>query len=105
MPKPSSPDGLTDKQRMFCNYYVIDFNATQAAIKAGYSEDTAGLIGHENIKKPNIRAYLDNLIDEKVLSAAETVKLTSDIAKSSVNDYMKIVTKERRKKVKLTMYF
>jgi len=70
---------LTTKQIRFCQEYVTDFNATQSAIRAGYSEDTAGSIGHENLKKPEIEAYINELKNdsanalqitrEKVLSA------------------------------------
>ena len=45
---------VTDKQKLFINEYLVDFNATQAAIRAGYSEDSAGVIGFENLKKPEI---------------------------------------------------
>lgn len=46
---------LTDKQARFVEEYLIDLNATQAAIRAGYSPDTAGVIGCENLTKPNIQ--------------------------------------------------
>lgn len=52
---------LTEKQRRFCEFYVFDWNGTQAAIKAGYSEDTARQISSENLTKPNIRAYVSHL--------------------------------------------
>lgn len=45
---------LTDKQEMFCREYLIDLNATQAAIRAGYSEKTANRTGSENLSKPDI---------------------------------------------------
>lgn len=45
---------LTEKQRLFVHEYLIDLNATQAAIRAGYSEKTAKEIGCENLTKPNI---------------------------------------------------
>ena len=51
--------GLTDKQKIFVYEYLIDFNATQAAIRAGYSKDTAGAIGAENLKKPQIQQFLE----------------------------------------------
>ena len=41
--------GITKKQKRFCEEYLIDLNATQAAIRAGYSPDTAGAIGAENL--------------------------------------------------------
>ena len=45
---------LTDKQEMFCREYLIDLNATQAAIRAGYSEKTANRTASENLSKPDI---------------------------------------------------
>ena len=52
---------LTTKQRRFCEEYVIDWNATQAAIRAGYSENTAKEIGYENLTKPHIKAYVEEI--------------------------------------------
>jgi len=49
-----SKDKLTDKQALFVKEYLIDLNATQAAIRAGYSENTAQKIGSENLSKPLI---------------------------------------------------
>lgn len=46
---------LTDKQQRFVDEYLIDLNATQAAIRAGYSAKTADVIGCENLTKPNIQ--------------------------------------------------
>lgn len=45
---------LTPKQARFVEEYLVDLNATQAAIRAGYSEKTAHVTGHENLKKPEI---------------------------------------------------
>lgn len=45
---------MTPKQARFVEEYLIDLNATQAAIRAGYSADTAHAIGHENLSKPEI---------------------------------------------------
>ena len=50
---------LTAKQQRFCDEYLIDLNATQAAIRAGYSEKTAYSIGTENLRKPEIKKYID----------------------------------------------
>jgi phage terminase small subunit len=50
---------ITAKQQRFIDEYMIDLNATQAAIRAGYSPATAGVIGCENLSKPNIRAAID----------------------------------------------
>ncbi len=56
---------LTGRQEKFCREYVIDYNATQAAIRAGYSEKTAGSTGAENLKKPNILARVRELQAEQ----------------------------------------
>ena len=56
---------MTAKQMRFCDEYLIDLNATQAAIRAGYSEKNARNIASENMAKPNIRAYIDKRMAEK----------------------------------------
>lgn len=55
---------LTAKQKKFCNEYMIDLNAKQAAIRAGYSKNTAKEIGYENLTKPIIKEYIANLQKE-----------------------------------------
>lgn len=52
-------DKLTDKQKLFVFEYLIDQNATQAAIRAGYSKKSAYSIGNENLKKPEIQKFLE----------------------------------------------
>lgn len=56
---------LTAKQQRFCDEYLIDLNATQAAIRAGYSEKTARQIANENLTKPDINEYIANRMAEK----------------------------------------
>jgi phage terminase small subunit len=56
---------LNEKQKRFCEEYLIDLNATQAAIRAGYSEKTAKEIGCENLTKPNIQEYVQSLLEER----------------------------------------
>lgn len=56
---------LTAKQQRFCDEYLVDLDGTKAAIRAGYSQKTAGVIASENLKKPNIRAYIDQRMAEK----------------------------------------
>ena len=53
------PQKLTPKQEKFVQEYLIDLNATQAAIRAGYSERTAKSIGQENLTKPDIAAAIE----------------------------------------------
>lgn len=56
---------LTAKQKRFIEEYLIDLNATQAAIRAGYSPNTAKDIGCENLAKPNIKSEIDKAIAER----------------------------------------
>ena len=56
---------LTAKQQRFCDEYLIDLNATQAAIRAEYSRKSARVIGQENLLKPAVRAYIQQRMEEK----------------------------------------
>lgn len=58
-------DGLTEKQKRFCDEYLIDLNATQAAIRAGYSEESARNIGCINMTKPNIAEYIEKRMNRR----------------------------------------
>lgn len=69
---------LTEKQKRFCDEYLIDLNATQAAIRAGYSKKTAKIIGNENLTKPYLKEFIDKrlkqLEDERIAKADEVLK-------------------------------
>lgn len=56
---------MTAKQQRFCDEYLIDLNATQAAIRAGYSKKTANVIANENLTKPYIKEYIEKRMAEK----------------------------------------
>ena len=56
---------MTKKQKRFIEEYLIDLNATQAAIRAGYSPKTAKDIGCENLAKPNISDAIDKAMAER----------------------------------------
>lgn len=61
---------------MFCREYLIDFNATQAAIRAGYNPKAAYASGYDNLKKPQIKKrieYLKNNIAEALNISAITI--------------------------------
>lgn len=66
---------LTPKQQRFVEEYLIDLNATQAAIRAGYSEKTAKSVGHENLTKPDIA----KAIQEAQESLSNKTQLTVDM--------------------------
>ena len=65
---------LTPKQQRFVEEYLIDLNATQAAIRAGYSEKTAGEIGEQNLKKLEIQ----KAIQEALQGRKERVQIDAD---------------------------
>ena len=86
---------LSDKQKKFCEEQIIDFNQTQSAIKAGYSAKTAYSIGNENLKKPDIQAYIKELLSKR----EERTQITADMvvkewAKIAFFDIRKIFHKE-----------
>lgn len=56
---------LTAKQKRFCDEYLIDLNATQAAIRAGYSKRSARQIADKNMSKDDIQKYIDGRMAEK----------------------------------------
>lgn len=104
---------MTEKQKLFCEEYLISLNATQAALRAGYSEKTAYSIGNENLKKPEIQEYIQKRLKEKedaliakqdevlkTLTAVmrrekpETVVVTCKSRKSHYDDKGKKVTDE-----------
>jgi len=66
---------VTDKQRIFIAEYLINgFNATQAAITAGYSEKTAKSIGNENLTKPDIRKEVQNYVNSALNAKKDVLK-------------------------------
>lgn len=75
---------LTAKQERFCREYLIDLNATQAAIRAGYSKKTADRIGHENLNKLEIASRVKELKDKRAeeldLDAYWVLKRLKDIS-------------------------
>ncbi|WP_213431657.1 terminase small subunit, partial [Paenibacillus dendritiformis] len=56
---------LTAKQKAFVQEYLIDLNATQAAIRAGYSAKTARKIGAENLTKPDIQKAIQEAMERR----------------------------------------
>ncbi|ELY4607630.1 terminase small subunit [Cronobacter turicensis] len=83
---------LTDKQEMFCREYLIDLNATQAAIRAGYSVKTANRTASENLSKPDIQnriAELKNKRNEDVgINAAYVLQRLVEIDQMDVADIL-----------------
>ncbi len=65
------PSYLTDKEWAFVLEYPVDWNATRAAIAAGYSEKSAATIASENLRKPHIKEALAHIYDELAMSLGE----------------------------------
>ena len=86
---------LTDKQKRFCDEYLIDLNATQAAIRAGYSEKTAYRTGADNLRKPQIEEYIakrqKELSRSTEITQERVIKELALIAVSNNADYAHVV--------------
>lgn len=67
---------LTAKQERFCREYIIDLNATRAAIRAGYSEKTANRIASENLSKLDIQ--------EKIRQLQQKIEARTEITQDKV---------------------
>ncbi len=85
---------LTHKQRVFVAEYLVDFNATQAAIRAGYSPRTAENIGYENVRKPQIKAAIDRALEDRLVGLGVTshrvLEELSRLGFSNMLDYMRV---------------
>lgn len=82
---------LTRKQELFATEYVrLKGNGTQAAIAAGYSEKTASVIAIENLRKPNIKKRIAELIKaadaEKIADAQEVLQLLTEIVRGEMSE-------------------
>lgn len=86
---------LTAKQQRFCDEYLIDLNATQAAIRAGYSAKTARVIGQENLLKPAIKEYIGKRMAEKeaalVADQAEVLKYLTSVLRGQSQSEVVVV--------------
>ena len=88
----ASGRALNAKQARFVEEYLIDLNATQAAIRAGYSEKTAAAVGCENLTKPNISAAIEIAKAKR----SERTEITQDMV---LREFAKIGFADIRKAV------
>ena len=81
---------LTQKQKRFCEEYIKTANASASAVAAGYSRKTAGAIGAENLKKPQIAAYIKKRIEDQdaamVADSNEILKFYTAVMRGEVKD-------------------
>lgn len=93
----SNPD-LTDKQRLFCLCYVRCFNATKAAIKAGYSRETAMEQGYQLLQKTSVRNEIHRLkqsrLNREMLDEHDIFQKYMDIAFADITDYVEFGREE-----------
>ncbi|QAS52819.1 terminase small subunit [Halobacillus litoralis] len=96
--EPSQSDELTDKQRLFCMHYVKSFNATMAAIKAGYGKDTAHVQGSRLLKNVKVSAYIrelkEDLQSELFVNAKDVLNYYVKIAFADITDYVTFTRKD-----------
>lgn len=88
--------GLSAKQFAFCEAYLETLNATEAARRAKYQASSAavfGVIGHENLRKPKIKAYIEARLGELTMPAEEVlVRLSQQAKGADVTDFAEMVT-------------
>lgn len=89
---------LTTKQKRFCTEYLIDLNATQAAIRAGYSEKTAYSMGQRMLKNVEIKKYIDQqlkqLKNEKTADAQEVLEYLTAVMRGEQKEQVPLLVGE-----------
>jgi len=92
MSKSKTHKGLTDKQRLFINEFLIDMNATQAAIRAGYSRKSAGIQAFKLLKNAYIQKHLcvelEKRMDRVGATAEEVIERLTWLAFSDIRDVL-----------------
>ena len=83
---------MTAKQKRFCDEYLTDLNATQAAIRSGYSEKTAYSIGNENLKKPELKKY----IEERMAKQDEVMKYLTSVMRREKTESIVVTLQEEK---------
>jgi len=89
---------LTAKMKRFAEEYIVDLNATQAAIRAGYSANSAKQIANETLTKPDLQAYIQELMDARSkrteITADMVLREYAKIGFSNISDYLKVEMKQ-----------
>lgn len=91
---------LTAKQQRFVEEYCKDCNATQAAIRAGFSERSARSQGHRMLTNVDIKAAVETRLKELSMEAAEVTKLITDIARGDVKNYYTVTEVEETTRIR-----
>ena len=82
--------GLTEKQKRFCDLYIKLGNATEAAVRAGYAQKSAYAVGAENLRKPQLRGYIDARLAElesaRVADAKEVLQYLTAVMRGEKDE-------------------
>lgn len=87
---------LTPKQQAFADYYIQTGNATESAIKAGYSKKTAKETGYENLTKPHLQRYIEK--KQKELESSRMADMTE--VREFWTEIMRDIDSETRDRLK-----
>ena len=86
---------MTTKQKRFCQEYLIDLNATQAAIRAGYSEKSAYTVGQRMLKNVEVKKYIveqmERLKNEKISSAQEVLEYLTSVMRGEQKEQVPLM--------------
>ncbi len=81
---------LTEKQKKFCDFYIQTGDATNSAIKSGYSKKTAYVIGYENLNKPHLKNYIkernDVIASTRIADMIEVKEFWSTTLRNEENE-------------------
>lgn len=91
---------MNERQKRFCDEYLIDCNATQAAIRAGYSEKTAYSQGQRMLKNIEVKTYIDEQLEqlhnEKIADAQEVLETLTRILRRQEKETVVVPCKRKR---------
>lgn len=89
---------VKEKQKRFCEEYLVDCNATQAAIRAGYSKKTARAIGQRLLTNVDIKKYIEQqlqkLKNEKIADAQEVLEYLTSVMRGEQKEQVALLTGE-----------
>ena len=89
---------MTAKQKRFCEEYLVDCNATQAAIRTGYSKKTARAVGQRLLTNVDIKKYIDQqlqkLKNEKIADAQEVLEYLTSVMRGEQKEQVALLTGE-----------
>lgn len=87
--------GLTIKQRLFAENYVVMLNGTKAARAAGYSEAGIRVTAHRLLANANVKSYIEKLFDAAKMGPKEVIGQLSALSRADIGDYLQVVEVDR----------